>query len=267
MTTATTPHPPGGFTSRHLAGLQQATAVPTQSFQVAQLLLGEAARVNGIAAVSGPPGCGKTFAVDHFIRTHMRMAGRTWHWLDMPPKPTNKEVAQRLMTGLGLPFSRRDTLYELTEDLAPALEASAPVVVIDEAQNLKTDGLQQLRYLHDRSNGHTWTLLLVGSTVKESLAGAQELASRVSGWVQFSPLTSQPLLETLRSWHPLLAAMPPDLLLRVDEVYARGNFRLWAQFLRALLSFLDRQPAGTLPDDRLVQAALAAVSPSQLRAR
>jgi hypothetical protein len=266
-----TPHPQPPFTpqpavaaagGRHLTGLDGATTVQTAAFKKAQLLLARTVELNDIAAISGPPGCGKTYAVDHFVHHHPAMTDRPWHWLEMPPKPTTKEVTQRLMRGLGLPFTRNTPEYELTEDLAPHLAGSGRVVVIDEAQNLKAAGLQQLRYLHDRG-AWTWTLVLVGSNVDRALSGAAELASRVSAWVQFTALTDTPLLAALREWHPVLAAMSPQLLLRIDEVHARGNFRFWAQFLRALLDLLDRQPPGTVPDATLVAATLAAVSRTQ----
>jgi len=269
-TTSTTPTipPAPGSAGRHLPGLSAAATVATKTFQQAQMLLGQTVDLNGIAAVSGKPGCGKTFAVDHFVRTHPSMHGRAWHWLDMPPKPTTKEVTVRLLDALGERRPRGATEYELTELLDPALVRLNSVVVIDEAQNLKTDGLQQLRYLHDRGQSRSWALLLVGSTVKESLNGAAELDSRVSRWLTFKPLTDpDQLLRTLHGWHPVLAATPADLLLRVDEVYARGNFRLWAQFLQTLLFLLGRRPAGTAVDNVLVGAALAAVSPSTIRAR
>ena len=265
-----------GPVDRHLPGLEDAATVTTKTFQKAQLLLAQTVKVNGIAAVSGPPGCGKTFAVDHFVRTHPSMRERRWRWLDMPPKPTTKEVTVRLLDTLGERRPRSATEYELTELLAPALNEGHPVIVIDEAQNLKSDGLQQLRYLHDRGQGRSWTLLLVGSTVNQALNGAAELGSRVSRWVTFTPLTgTEQLLLTLRDWHPMLAAAPPELLLRVDEVYARGNFRLWAQFLQALLTLSERQSTGEgavgradeVDQNLLVRAALAAVSPSTVRAQ
>ena len=266
-TTPATLTPGEGAGGRHLPGLSTAATVATKTFQQTQMLLGQAVRLNGIAAVSGKPGCGKTFAVDHFVRTHPSMSGRTWHWLDMPPKPTTKEVTVRLLDALGERRPRGATEYELTELLDPALIRLSPVVVIDEAQNLKTDGLQQLRYLHDRGQGRSWALLLVGSTVKEALNGAAELGSRVSRWVTFTPLSDRAqLLQALRGWHPVFEATSADLLLRVDAVYAQGNFRLWAQFLQTLLFLLERQPPGRDPDSRLFAAALAAVSPSTVRA-
>lgn len=283
LTTTPTPTPatsclaavaPAG---RHLPGLDDAATVATRTFQKTQRLLAQTVSVNGIAAVSGPPGCGKTFAVDHFMRTHPLMRERRWHWLDMPPKPTTKEVTVRLLDALGEHRPRSATEYELTELLAPALNEGHPVIVIDEAQNLKSDGLQQLRYLHDRGQGRSWTLALVGSTVNQALNGAAELGSRVSRWVTFTPLKgTEQLLPTLRDWHPVLSVLSPKLLLRVDEVYARGNFRLWAQFLQALLTLTEIQAGGAGTANQagdaehqtlLVSAALAAVSPSTVRAQ
>jgi hypothetical protein len=245
-------------TGRHLTGLGNVATVGTPTFTKAQLLLAKAVALNDVAAVSGPPGCGKTFAVDHFIRTHSVMAQRTWHWLDMPPKPTTKEVTQRLMRGLDLPLPRGATEYELTEELVPVLTDSNRVVVIDEAQNLKPEGLQQLRYLHDRCSW-SWTLVLVGSTVDRSLSGAAELSSRVSAWVRFGPMSDRPLLTALRAWHPVLAEMDPTMLLRIDEVHARGNWRYWAQFLRALLDLLQHTQ-DPKPTAKVVAAALAVVN-------
>jgi DNA transposition AAA+ family ATPase len=259
-TNSPTAMPTGSQEGRHLSGLTEVAAVETAPFTKAQLLLGRTVRLNDIIAISGPPGCGKTFAVDHFLRTHPVMSDRVWHWLEMPPQPTTKEVTQRLLRGLDVKFRRGDTEYELTEELVPHLTGSHAVVVIDEAQNLKSNGLQQLRYLHDRGEW-TWTLVLVGSRVDQALSGAAELSSRVSSWVKFEPLSdTATLLKALRAWHPAVAALSPEVLLRVDELHARGNFRNWAQFLRALLNILDRQPPGTAASPAIVSAALAAVT-------
>lgn len=266
-----------------LSGLDGSSVVSTATFKKTQVLLARTVRLNDIAAVSGPPGCGKTYAVEQFVHRHKSMAERDWHWLEMPPKPTTKEVTQRLMRGLNVAFSRSATEYDLTEDLVPHLAGSGRVIVIDESQNLKSDGLQQLRYLHDRCSW-SWSLLLVGSTVDRALSGAAELSSRVSAWVRFAPLSDAALLTALREWHPALRVMPPELLLRVDDVHGRGNWRQWAQFLRAYLDLLDRHTssfAGNSPgatdtvsgpgqagsatidpqmQPTLVSAALAAVS-------
>ena len=268
-TTATSSGQPAGTAARarHLAGLTDVAEVRTDTFQLAQVQLARVVRTGGIAAVSGRPGCGKTFSVDYFMRHHPAMDGRVWHWLDMPPKPTTKEVTLRLLRGLGARFNPRDSEYVLTEDLVPLLAGSGMVVVIDEAQNLRAEGLQQLRYLHDRCRPLSpddppgWALILVGSTVDRALAGAAELASRVSTWVEFTRLEDQQLIVALRAWSPLLADLPPDVLLRIDARHGRGNWRNWAQFLAAYTDLHTRRPPNTTEDrKKLVRAALAAVN-------
>lgn len=242
--------------SRHLNGLKDASTVGTHTFRKAQAVLREVVNRNGITAVYGQPGNGKTFAVDHFLNHDPAMAHRAWHWLDMPPTPAIKEVTQRLLTGIGVDFDRRDTQYQLTDDLIPALEGR--VVVLDEAQNLTAPGLQQVRYLHDRGNG-SWSLVLVGSTVDRTLSGAAELSSRVSGWVKFEHMGQQALLGAVMDWHPVMRQLDRSLLLDIDESYAHGNWRQWGQFLAALLSVLDRQPPGTPPTRQHAAAAMAVV--------
>lgn len=245
--------------SRHLRGLEPASTVRTRTFKTAQVVLRDVVNRNGITAVYGKPGNGKTFAVDHFLNHDPVMSDRAWHWLDMPPTPAIKEVTQRLLAGIGVPFDRRDTQYQLTDDLIPALEGR--VVVLDEAQNLTGPGLQQVRYLHDRGNG-SWSLVLVGSTVDKTLSGAAELSSRVSGWVRFEHMDQRVLLGALRGWHPVMTQLDPSLLLEIDEDYAHGNWRQWAQFLAALLSVLDRQRPGTHPNRQHAAAAMAVVQRS-----
>lgn len=253
--------------ARHQPGLRDVAEVHTDTFKLAQLQLGRVVRDGGIAAVSGQPGRGKTFSVDFFLRHHPTMEGRIWHWLDMPPKPTTKEVTLRLLRGLGASFNHRDSEYVLTEDLIPLLGGSGMVVVIDEAQNLRAEGLQQLRYLHDRCRPLSlddppgWSLILVGSTVDRALSGAAELASRVSSWVRFPRLEGEQLLVALRAWSPLLTQLPPELLLRIDEQHGRGNWRDWSQFLAAYTDLHERRPATTDAErKRLAAAALAAVN-------
>jgi hypothetical protein len=164
-------------------------------------------------------------------------------------------------------FDHKEDEYVLTEDLVPVLLEANPVVVIDEAQNLGAAGLQQLRFFHDRcrpvlpTDPPGFTLVLVGSTVDRALGRADELDSRVSAWVKFEPLKDEPLLRALREWHPLLADLPPELLLQIDRERCRGNFRRWAQFLNAYAKAHHRRPATTADERRhLAGIALAAIS-------
>ena len=253
--------------ARHWNGLRDVVEVPTPTFKLAQAQLERVVGIGGIAAVSGRPGCGKTFSVDYFLHHSPTMTGRPHVWLDSPRKPTTKALTIRLATALGLKVNPRDSEYLLVEELMPHLQTSNAVVVIDESQHLPVDGLQQLRYFHDRcfptrpGDPSGWALVLVGSTVDRQLSGAAELASRVSAWVRFEPLSDTDLLLALRAWHPLLAEMEPALLLQLDQTQCRGNWRNWAQFLSAYLFVHDRKPATSHADRvRLTQAAIAAVN-------
>lgn len=240
---------------RHWPGVHDAAQVGTTQFKLAQVQLARVVKTGGIAAVSGAPGNGKTFTVDHFLHHNPVMADRDHVWLDFTKKPTTKAVTLRLSLAIGLRPNSRDSEYVLVEDLIPALKdrlAQRPLVVcIDEAHHLNADGLQTLRYFHDRcmplrpGDPPGWALLLVGSTVDRALSGAAELRSRVASWIRFTPLQGKDLLLALRAWHPLLAQMDPELLLELDHDHCRGNWRDWAQFLAAYITTHDKQSATT----------------------
>jgi hypothetical protein len=70
-------------------------------------------------------------------------------------------------------------------------------------------------------------------------------------------MTQDNLLAAVTAWHPVMAKLDPSLLLDIDETYAHGNWRRWAQFLAALLSILSRQPPSTPPTHQHASAAIA----------
>lgn len=214
----------------HPAPAPGMASVSTKQFRKAQMVLAATVRSNDIAAVYGPPGSGKSHAVDHFVCHDAAMTDRTCHWLQMSYRPASKELAVRLLTELG-GNPRRLTQYELTDLIAAQLHGSNRVVVIDEAHHLPSAGLQYLRYLHDRG-AYTWSLVLVGSDIDRALKSAGELRSRVSGVAAFTPLTGPDLLTTVRRLHPALDALDHGTLRDIDDQFARGNLRDWVQFTR-----------------------------------
>lgn len=257
--------------ARHWTGLREVAEVPTDQFRHAQAQLRRVVEVGGIAAVSGRAGCGKTFSVDYFLHHSTAMFRRRHVWIQVPERPTTKAVTLLLSRALGLKPNPRESEYLLVEDLAPHLHGTDTVIVLDEAQNLTTGGLQQLRYFHDRcsparpGDPSGWALLLVGSDVDRKLSGAAELASRVTSWVRFEPLERKALLLALRAWHPLLVDMEPELLLQIDREQCGGNWRHWAQFLSAYIAAHDRAPAACHSDRRrLAGVAIRSVNRRQL---
>lgn len=260
---------------RHWIGLSDVDMVSTKQFEVAQVKLQRTVEIGGIAAISGLPGNGKTFSVDYFLHHHPAMRDRQHVWLTIERKPTTKAVTLRLMLALGMRPNPRDSEYILVEDLIPALQERTrdrPLILcLDEAQNITTDGLQQLRYFHDRCRPERpgdsigWTLFLVGSTVDVGMGGAAELSSRVTSWVHFEALKDMELVTSLRSWHPLMKEIDPRLLLEIDHNTCRGNWRNWAQFLAAYLDTYAKNPPTT--DDERHRTASIAVTLMKKRMR
>lgn len=230
------------------------TPVWTKAFRKTMIVLESTITAGDIAAIYGPPGTGKSRAVDHFIQRHPAMDDRPWYWLQMSYKPAPRELTARILAELG-GRPGRATQYELTETVLEHLTGSGAVLVIDEAHHLKGDGLQTLRYLHDR-RGQSFSLVLIGSTVNAALSEAGELRSRVSGRVEFAPLEGRELLEMIKTVGPS-AYLTETQLLEIDGKFGHGNFRNWTIFTNNF----NRYATGKKKTRKLIaEAALAATT-------
>src|SRR5689334_18398521 len=98
--------------SRELPGLPGVKPVQTTCFVRAQLVLRRALAHDDIALLSGPSGCGKTYAIEQFL-TSKDMAGRSYTWLEMPPKPAPKEVVARTLAAIVGSVNLRTPQYQL----------------------------------------------------------------------------------------------------------------------------------------------------------
>jgi hypothetical protein len=224
------------MTGRHLRGLTGAADVPTLAFNRATLMLRLAARDNDMAALLGESGTGKTFCALAFLET-ATADGRLAIYLQSDVTATHTLMTTRLLQKLtgGRPSGEG---YHLTDDLAELLGEHSPMVVVDEAHRAQSRGLDQLVYLKETSPD--WTLVLIGSELPASVARVPGVRSRLRGrTAAFSALTGAELLQTLRSWHPLLHDADPELLQRIDARYCHGNFREWAHLLRSAAAAND----------------------------
>lgn len=55
---------------RHVRGTDGAADVPTEPFQLVQTALPRVVRLGGMAALHGPAGSGKSFAMKHYLEHH-----------------------------------------------------------------------------------------------------------------------------------------------------------------------------------------------------
>lgn len=222
----------------------------TVGFRRTQAAAKQAIDHGGITAVIGDAGLGKTFAVEYAVRT----SGMPWVKIEVAKAYSVKAVMFLLLDAL-TGSNSNSVHYQLMNELKEELTADPHIVVIDEAQNLQKAALDQVRLLHDST---VFPLLLVGG--KECgrvLRGDRQLADRVTGWVDFSPIADEDLFETLDAYHPFFAATDRDLLWNLNRVYAKGILRRWAKVLLTTLPLAEA--AGTA--DRLTRhVAMAALS-------
>ena len=109
------------------------------------------------------------------------------------------------------------------------LDGLNAVLVIDEAQNMTSSALRQVRYLHDRPTTNA-LLILVGPGVGRVVEQVPELDSRVSRRIHVKELGHKQLHLLLPQLHPVLAATSHQVLVDLAET-ARGNLRRWARVL------------------------------------
>lgn len=211
-----------------------------------------------IGAVLGGAGLGKTFATDLAARS----TGIDVVTLDMPTRPAPKEVTVRMLKAVRGFVDTAETQYELTEQIVEELADGPRVIVIDEAQNLTSEGLNQIRYLHDRPDAD-WALVLVGGQdAARTLHSQKQLESRVARWVEVAPLKGDMLISSLRSYHELFQFASTDLLFSIDKAFAHGTWREWARFLQAALRLRQRSGYEVL-DTRFARAVIHEVNKRQ----
>ncbi len=238
-------------TPRHYRGTQSAADLQTEPFRIVQAVLPRIVELAGMVAVFGAAGTGKSFAVDYFIEH----ADAPNVWLDLPGPPKGKELAIRLLEKLGAECDRSAPIYALVDDLTDALADFPGIMVVNEAQNSGREGLELLRYCHERPDAR-WTLVVIGCGLEKVVGTSRELVSRFNRAVEFHPLTTDEIVPLLQQYHPLFAATDPSLLVAWDE-RLHGVLREWAKYLEFLLG----RPAASRtrpPTERTFAAFLAA---------
>ncbi|MGW7521142.1 AAA family ATPase [Streptomyces sp. NPDC054796] len=235
---ATSPRPqePAGYDYGRLAG---ARAILTQASEetYANLVTTMNAH-NGRGAlmcVHGGVGLGKTFAVN-------------LHLDELAPHTTIRIEAvssdrQPLRDHL---YSKLD-LHELApaqrnhwEAVKEAFSATPRVLVVDEAQKLKTRDFEFLRELWDAHETRVAIVLVGAESCYQKIKHRPALASRILVWQRYKPLTPDEVLTVIPHYHPLWAEVPAQDLLWVDDLACHGNFRQWAK-----ITYLMQENAST----------------------
>lgn len=223
-------------TSPHWPGLPpDVNVILNDSYQATQLAVADSVRLRMPALLVGPSGSGKTFAVTMALQQQ----AVDWVKYRADHRPKGNALLESCLRLVGEPLpaqSRQRTQETLTHLLTAALMERPRVLWIDEAQNMSTESLRQLRHIID-TDGMPSTVLLSGESYTTKLLANNEkpLLSRCARRVGFQLLDPKTtLIPTLRAYHPVYANSQAKLIHRLDDLGAYGRFREYAKVLEAV---------------------------------
>jgi DNA transposition AAA+ family ATPase len=186
-------------------------------------------RQKAIMLIDGPPGTGKTTASAQLILM-AEESGVQAAYIAVPERPSPTELLHLTIEAIsGMPAS--GTKHAMENEARAILADFGGLLVLDEVQNLKRTGMQELRYLHDDSQTSV-AMLLSGWQADDVIRGQPDLNSRVRYRAAFQLLRPNEVASTVRQLGPILANADEEIINQVDEVYARGNLRQWTSFSR-----------------------------------
>jgi type II secretory pathway predicted ATPase ExeA len=222
---------------RHFLNLKGAKTVPTQQLLLTRQAITDLVELNAMGVVHGLAGTGKSFAVDAVLERDraIRPCFATFE-----NYPTVRLVASTLVSAvLGADHQVR-TRFQATPALVEALANGPQLLIIDEAQQLNSNCIEYLRYLHDHHRTRFALLLVGGDGCWEVLSREPMLRSRVHRRVAFQPMPSREVPDVLQRWHRLYQDQDPELLGFIDDAFGHGLFRNWVHFTKTFQKMFPR---------------------------
>lgn len=185
---------------------------------------------NGILAIDGVPGTGKTTCARFVAQTSDRPAAL----IRMSHRPAPLELLRRTYLAItGVKAGKRDTRFELQEDLLDVLTEWGGVLIVDELQNSEANAMQELTWLYEESD-HDFGLVVVGTNVLNAVLKYPQLETRIMGEHTFHPLRGRALISAVRALDDRFTDADIAALSEHNEAICAGLLRRWVQTVRWL---------------------------------
>lgn len=228
---------------QHFDGLVGGETISTRELLRTEEALERAIRKRSIVAIYGRAGLGKTFA----IRSVLKKLGSddiVPFWVEFDRKPTLREIARTLYIGIfgEEPQGNRARIVdEVIAGLEEIASRSIVVLVIDEAQRLNRDCLEQLRRIHEMVPSGFALVVAGGNDCWKVIRSEPMLRSRITRPVHFKAMSESSMLKIMPQFHPIYEGIEPEVLSSINASYAHGNFRNWVSFTSTAADYLDKR--------------------------
>lgn len=217
----------------------------------------------GFTVVTGDVGCGKTTLVHRFIK----QAGRAYTFGIVNTRPAAGEVLHWVASAFGLEHRNKSQVELYEQLLACAVREYAQgrrlVLIVDEAQCLSSEALEELRMLSNmnRDKYYVLQLILLGQPDLRGVlqrADLEQFAQRVAVFYHLEPMTYNEVVEYIE--HRLAhVGGRSDIFdaaaLKVIFQHSRGVPRLVNSICDLALVFAMAEDRQTV-DAELVRAAI-----------
>jgi hypothetical protein len=220
----------------------------TSYFREGVLMARGVLATNGILAIDGVPGTGKTTCARFVAQTSDRPVAL----IRMSHKPAPLELLRRTYLAItGVKAGKRDTRFDLQEDLLDLLNDWDGVLIVDELQNSEANAMQELTWLYEESD-HDFGLVVVGTNVTNAVLKYPQLETRIMGEHTFHPLRGQALISAVRALDDRFADADVSVLGEHNEAVCAGLLRRWVQTVRWLnaMNIADTVTSEMLSDAR-----------------
>ncbi len=214
--------------NRHLRDIDRvgARTVRTASLRAAEKYGRSAVDAGGICVLTGPPGCGKTFA-GLTICASFPNARRLVLDDDITQFAFQHYLLAQLR-GQSAEPSLRGHLLEW--EILDALRDLQPVLFVDNANYLRRKLIAQLLFLQAHAD---FGLILAGHRLNGILQRVEELETRTARTISFHRITRTSLVTRLGEFHDMFDKTDPAVLIQTDVDWAKGRLGRWARIIEA----------------------------------